>query len=67
VEQKNVDLHSKIDDLENTLSGFQKETNKEITLVKTDAKQQFDKLVADSQILESVRVLAQFVHGLNLR
>lgn len=67
VEQTNRDIFNKIDDLKSNLIGFQKETNEEIDGVKTEAKQQFDKLVADSQILESVRVLAQFVHGLKLR
>ena len=67
LEQTNQDIFNKIDEVNNHLTAFQKETTEEIELVKTDAKQQFDKLVADSQILESVRVLAQFVNGLNLR
>lgn len=67
LEQTNQAIFDKIEKTNRTLNDFKEETSEEVTLIKADAKQQFDKLVADSQILESVRVLAQFVHGLNLR
>lgn len=46
--------------LEDKLKQFQKDTAGEFEIIKLESKQQFDKLVADSQILDSVRVLANF-------
>lgn len=67
MEQTNKDIFKEIQKVTNSLKDYQKQTNIEIELVKDEGKQQFNKLVADSQILESVRVLAKFVNGLQLK
>ena len=54
-------LDKEINELQLMLDNLREQTQTEFQVVKTEAKQNFDKLIADARILDSVRVLAGFV------
>ena len=61
VNRTNFELKAELDKLNRFFQDHQKSTNLEFVEVRKESKLQFEKLVADSQILESVRVLAKFL------
>ncbi|MFK7951142.1 MAG: hypothetical protein AB8G11_26410 [Saprospiraceae bacterium] len=60
VNYKNIELKAELDKFNRFFHEYKKSTDLEFVEVRKESKLQVEKLAADSQILESVRVLAKF-------
>lgn len=61
VGQKHLAIQKEINELQLMLDNVQENTATEFQVIKADAKKNFDKLISDSRILDSVRVLSGFI------